>query len=319
MAGSNDKILLTIRAIDDLYLPGPASYLFRCSKGLAKTYSIKPTTQFKFLFSSFCVSQGLDIQALDFLFITHTTPLCEKSNPQQHLMVSGDIIMVMMKKIYYLPQLPPSTLATQMKFLVNNPSNSDIIFSVAGEKLYAHKAILSARCEKFRSMFQNNMIESGQNEINLQIEDSGVLLALLEYLYTDNVENFTCDLAFELMILADEYLLSRLRQICECQLQTFVNTENACSMLAYAHNHNANDLKQFCMNFVMKHFDAISPTKGYQDLKTEPDLLLEISRMLPKHLAQPINLAKKLAPKNSWSSLVLLLVPAVFVFVAGVV
>ena len=233
------------------------------------------------------------------------------------------------------------------------------------------------------------------------------------------MENFTCDLAFELMVLADEYLLSRLRQICECQLQTFVNSmflysppfffffvfiylisfymliydsaENACSMLAYGHSHNANDLKQFCMNFIMKvssrslpslaflslfllllfilvllsllvfiyyrihftylrrtpntntlslflflflplflflflflfffwqHFETISPTKGYQDLKSEPDLLLEISRMLPKHLAQPINLAKKLAPKNRWSSLVFLLVPAVFVFVAGFV
>jgi hypothetical protein len=122
-------------------------------------------------------------------------------------MVSGDVIMVMMKKIYCtsnlnlyylfvisflslssslpdLPQLPPSVLATQMKFLVNNPSNSgtyhlllslhfpfsppllsssppllslsllliasDVTFSVAGEKIYAHKAILSARCEKFR-------------------------------------------------------------------------------------------------------------------------------------------------------------------------
>lgn len=47
------ELIDTVRAIDDLYLPGPASYLFRCSKGLSKTYSIKPSTQFKFLFGSY--------------------------------------------------------------------------------------------------------------------------------------------------------------------------------------------------------------------------------------------------------------------------
>jgi len=318
-AASNDKIFLTIKAVDDLYLPGASSFLFRAPKGHSKIYSIKPSTPFRFLFSSFCSSLGLDVQALDFFFVTNSVPLCPKSTPQQHLMISNDVIMVVMKKTYYLPQIPPSTLALQLRPLVDNESNADVIFNVGGEKVYAHKAILSARCEKFRSMFQNNMLESGQNEIHLQIDDPAVLRALLEYIYTDNVETFTCELAFELVVLADEYLLPRLRQICEIQLQNFVNTENVCSMLCYSHDHNAKDLKQYCLNFIMKNFDAVSGTPGYQDLKSEPDLLIEISRALPAHLAQPINMAKKLlAPKRDWVSVLAYTLPVVLVFVVAI-
>lgn len=316
-SGNTDKIFLAIKAVDELYLPGTASFLFRAPKGYSKTYSIKPTTQFKFLFSSFCVSLGLEQEALDFIFVTNNTPLCPKSTPQHHLMISGDIIMVLMKKTYYLPQVPASNLAQQFRPLVNNPSHSDITFLVGGGhfKVYAHKAILCTRCEKFRSMFQNNMIESAQNEISLQIENSAVLLALLEYIYTDTVENFTYDLAFDLMALADEYLLPRLRQICEIQLQSFVNSDNVCEILIYAHNHNANDLKQYCLNYCLKNFETVSTTQGYEELKTDPDILLEISKLLPNHLAQPIDLAKQLTPKTSWSA-VFFVIPIVFVVAA---
>jgi len=312
---ASDKIIITIRAVDDLYLPGTSSFLFRVPKGDSKTYVVKPSTPFRFLFIKFCTTLGLDIQALDFIFVTNNAPLCGKSTPQHHLMISGDVILVMMKKTYYLPQLPPSTLPQQLKHLVNNPTHADIVLNVGGERIYAHKAILSTRCEKFRSMFQNNMLESSQNEIHLQIEDPAVLHALLDYIYTDNVENFTSDLAFDLMVHADEYLLPRLRQLCEIQLQSYVNTDNVCSMICYAHHHNAKDLKQYCLNFIMKNFDVVSTTTGYQDLKSEPDLLIEISRALPLHLAQPIDMLRRLTPQSKWTSLILIL-PVVLIVVA---
>lgn len=34
--------------------------------------------------------------------------------------------------------------------LVNNKSFSDVVFIVEGVKIYAHKNVLSARCDKFK-------------------------------------------------------------------------------------------------------------------------------------------------------------------------
>lgn len=59
----------------------------------------------------------------------------------------------------------------------------------------------------------------------------------------------------------------------------------------------------------------VSTTQGFEELKSEPDILVEISKSLPNHLAQPIDLAKQLTPKTSWSA-VFLVLPIVFVVAA---
>jgi len=302
-----DKICLTLKAVDNLYLPGPSSSLLRASKGHSKTYSIKPSTAFRFLFNSFCSSLGLDVKALDFVFVTDVEPLCPKNCPQDHIMINGDVILVMMKKKYYIvPPLPPSCLPQELKLLVNDPTHADVVFSVEGEKFYAHKAILCTRCEKFSSMFQSRMREFFQQEIVLQIERPEILGALLEYIYTDNVENLSSELAVDLMACADEYLLPRLRKLCEIQVECDVNIDNACTMICFARDNNAPHLERFCLDFILQNFRAVSATPGFEDLKNEPELLMKISRALPEHLAQPLDLVSALAPKQEEDSAMLI-------------
>ena len=55
-----------------------------------------------------------------------------------------------------------NNLINNMRKLINNSTFADVVFSVEGKQIYAHKAILSAQCEHFRAMFTNGMRESQQ-------------------------------------------------------------------------------------------------------------------------------------------------------------
>jgi hypothetical protein len=37
-------------------------------------------------------------------------------------------------------------------------------------------------------------------------------------------------------------------------------------------------VKKHCMNFILKNFEEVSTTKGFEDLSTQPQLLLEVTR-----------------------------------------
>ncbi len=61
-------------------------------------------------------------------------------------------------------------------------------FLCPGEKVYAHKAVLAARCEVMSAMFSGNFKEGGaqQQEVDILETSHDNFLALLEYLYTDH-------------------------------------------------------------------------------------------------------------------------------------
>jgi hypothetical protein len=76
---------------------------------------------------------------------------------------------------------------------VNNPARSDVTFIVENRPIYAHRCILMARCDPLECMLQGwsgdaTMREATEREIQLHDLRYDVVLALLEFLYTDNVE-----------------------------------------------------------------------------------------------------------------------------------
>jgi len=270
-------------------LIGSSASILRVPAKLIKKYSIKSTTAFKLLFNVYAASCGLDVAALDFFFVTSKEPLSNESCPQQHFMVSGDEIYAFTKRKPPIAA-PTATLALNFRNLFNNPTHSDVILTIGNNvSVYAHKAILSTRCEKFRSMLQEGrMKESNEKEVRLQIETQTLLVGLLEYIYTDSVSGLSPDVAFDLMAIADEYLLPGLWTLCENHCQQSVNCLNVCCLFRNAHLRNALVLKNYCLDFMTKNFDVVSKTAGYEELKDEPDLLLEISREMPSRIVRPV-------------------------------
>jgi hypothetical protein len=112
----------------------------------------------------------------------------------------------------------------------------------------------------------------------IEIEDMAheVFLKVVEFLYTDEVAETPAELAVPLLIAAERFLLPRLKGLCEDAIRKGIATTNVVHTLLAAHRHHAAALKDMCLDFVLEHLDSVKGTPAFAELKTEPDLLMEI-------------------------------------------
>lgn len=171
-----------------------------------------------------------------------------------------------------------SSLVHNLRRLVNNPLFSDVTFIVEGKRLYAHKVMLVAQSEHFMAMFTTGMRECTLSEIEIIDWSYECYLNMIEFLYSGSLSNFSSGLAFELLGLADAYGLDELRKLCEITLIHSLSIDNVCNILVQAHRCSAVDLKKHCMSFVIKNFNEVNSTPGFERLEQAPNLLIEITR-----------------------------------------
>eukprot|EP00293_Proteomonas_sulcata_P009127 CAMPEP_0184307508 /NCGR_PEP_ID=MMETSP1049-20130417/16243_1 /TAXON_ID=77928 /ORGANISM="Proteomonas sulcata, Strain CCMP704" /LENGTH=275 /DNA_ID=CAMNT_0026620023 /DNA_START=86 /DNA_END=913 /DNA_ORIENTATION=+ len=101
-----------------------------------------------------------------------------------------------------------------LQSLLNDPEMSDLCFIVEGRKIFVHKAILYARCPYFKSMLTSGMKESEGREVPLPDIQYEPFFVLCEYLYMGEVHMEPAR-ALDVLQLADRYLISGLKRICE--------------------------------------------------------------------------------------------------------
>lgn len=123
------------------------------------------------------------------------------------------------------------TLIFNMKKLINRDVYADVVFLVEGKKIFAHKAILQAQCDFFRSMFTNGMKETNQTEIEIFDWSHNSFLYMIEYLYTGQIDNFNKLVAIEVLGLADAFGIENLKVLSENTLIHNVDNENVSDYL----------------------------------------------------------------------------------------
>ncbi len=67
------------------------------------------------------------------------------------------------------------------------------------------------------------MKEAKEGMVEIKDHPPHIIEAMLEYIYTDSISHLSADIALDLMCAADEYLLIRLKQICEEELCKIVD------------------------------------------------------------------------------------------------
>ena len=116
---------------------------------------------------------------------------------------------------------------------------------------------MAARCAYFHSMFSSNMKESKQSVFQVEENVSkATFLLLIEYLYTDSFPEgfnkatslvYLIDNSFEtlqaVLVLANQYNVTRLCEICEQQIEPFVTYANAIEILLFAEVFNFSKFK----------------------------------------------------------------------------
>jgi len=165
---------------------------------------------------------------------------------------------------------PASTLSADLRKMLNNEARSDVTFIVEGKPLYAHRAVIMARCEPFEAMLDGPMREANQREIHLKDQQYHVIHALLEFLYTDEVlgldESVDLDFALDILAVADQFLVERLKSLCEIAIQKSISTENVAVMFKTADQRQASALRKRCFEYLIKNFGSVIGTEGFVNL-----------------------------------------------------
>jgi len=171
--------------------------------------------------------------------------------------------------------IPSSSLICDLRSLLNEQKLSDVTFIVEGKPVHAHK-LLCVRCSYFRAMFEGQMREAQEKTVTINNVSHRVFLALLEYLYTDEVE-ISLDIAMDLFVAADQFGVERLKRLCEKKILVSINIDSVATILQAANVHVADGLRQSCMDFVLRNFDAVSKTPAFEEMgRSNVELIFEI-------------------------------------------
>ena len=132
-----------------------------------------------------------------------------------------------------------------MKSLIDNEQLADCTFLVEGHEIHANRAILAVRSEYFHALlFGSSMRESIQDieeaaggtssfrrPIEMHSVSYEVFMKILEYLYTDTIQDLDTKLGIELLITSEQFMLDRLKALCEDIIRRDLNVDNVCQIL----------------------------------------------------------------------------------------
>ncbi|KAJ0174013.1 hypothetical protein K1T71_010159 [Dendrolimus kikuchii] len=153
------------------------------------------------------------------------------------------------------------------------------VISKDGVLISAHKCVLAARLDYFNGMFMHSWCESKlQSKVTLPIKH-GILQPVIDFLYTDSCpEVESCDsidYVCNMLIVADQLFVTRLREMCEVSLANMITLKNCTELCQFAHTYNATQLKQCCMEFIALNLYSVLENRSL-DLIDE-ELLEDIS------------------------------------------
>lgn len=111
-----------------------------------------------------------------------------------------------------------SALKESLMKLQHTQKFADVKLLIGSETILAHKCLLATRSTKFKMMFDANLEENQTNEIQIH-GNVDLLKKMIDWIYSGDLE-FPEDEKeiFDLILLADEYLLEDLKRKCEEEL-----------------------------------------------------------------------------------------------------
>ncbi|CAH1773514.1 unnamed protein product [Owenia fusiformis] len=179
-----------------------------------------------------------------------------------------------------------TVVANEMKKLVNNKEMSDIKFMIGPNRkpVYAHRCILSTRCDVFRAMFSDQESKSDKNnkEIPFVLSDitPDIFLAVMEYIYTGCV-SLTGKIAIDVLGSSIEYGLDELRKLCNQYLVENLSINNACDAMQAAVTYGQDDLRAESMCYIEENTQNVFKSKSFHEMSEEAlSVVLQSDRLM---------------------------------------
>ena len=178
-------------------------------------------------------------------------------------------------------------LVKHFEELFESKKFSDVTFNVRGQKLAAHKAILSARSPVFAAMFQHPTKETLTGSVDVHDIEPEVFKIMLRFIYTGQVVSKQMEeVATELLATADKYFLENLKHECENHLVQQMSPENCFKLLSLDCNNPAYYLKEKALDFLRKNPSKVMSLDSWKkSSKENPVWIVSIKEMLLETLA----------------------------------
>ncbi|XP_044584480.1 speckle-type POZ protein B-like [Cotesia glomerata] len=157
-------------------------------------------------------------------------------------------------------------LSDDFRDLLVAKKKCDVKIQVGGKIFDAHKLVLTTRSCVFDAMFSHDMKENKKNEITIPDVDPDVFEKVLDYIYTDKVDDLKT-FAEELLEVSDKYQLLGLKEICEEYLSESLSVENSIRILILADLHNSKILVKFAKNYIVTELANLKDTEEYKALE----------------------------------------------------
>ncbi|XP_058020334.1 rabankyrin-5 isoform X2 [Ahaetulla prasina] len=146
-----------------------------------------------------------------------------------------------------------SRLLTIVAELYGQEQYSDLKIKVGDRYISAHKFVLAARSEAWSLA---NLVSTA--ELDLSDADPEVAMAMLRWIYTDELELREDDVFLtELMKVANRFQLQLLRERCEKGVMSLVNVRNCIRFYQTAEELNASTLMNYCAEIIANHWDDL--------------------------------------------------------------
>ncbi|XP_052043681.1 inhibitor of Bruton tyrosine kinase isoform X2 [Apodemus sylvaticus] len=159
--------------------------------------------------------------------------------------------------------------------------------SVDGKEFPCHKCVLCARLEYFHSMLSRAWIEASSCAALEMPIQSEILKVILDYLYTDEAvvikESQNVDFVCSVLVVADQLLITRLKEMCEVALTESLTLKNAAMLLEFAAMYSAEQLKLSCLQFIGLNMAALLEARSLDVLSEDvlKDLSIFYRKMIP--------------------------------------
>ncbi|KAH9364052.1 hypothetical protein HPB48_016390 [Haemaphysalis longicornis] len=176
--------------------------------------------------------------------------------------------------------VPECHISEDFGQMVASPRFSDVVFSVEGKDIHAHKIVLATRSPVFAAMFEHEMKENEQGRVEITDCDFEVLHEMLQFMYTGRAPKLN-EMAEKILVAAEKYDLGRLKAMCEDVLCKKLSVGTAAEMLVLADMQNADQLKANALEFIKAHAAGVTETDGWKKMAIEkPHLVAEAFRAL---------------------------------------
>jgi len=171
----------------------------------------------------------------------------------------------------------PSKLKVQDDFLkmLEEPTNSDVTFLVGGERILAHKNILSARSKYFKAMFGAEVKENILNEVDIPDVKPQVFKGLLQFLYSGLPPKNLSEISLDLLVVADKYCVEEIEDICETNVCDNLDADNVIDALLVADKIDNEAVMDDARDAFRGHIDSID-RNAMKKLIDSPDLVLDL-------------------------------------------